>query len=80
MKDADVDLMLRVKEGDEEAFRVLFRKRSPRVVQFVRRTSGRGYIGITRHMNLDSARRKQFDRDYLRWKSGRNIREGAGTE
>ena len=48
MKDADVDLMLRVKEGDEEAFRVLFRKRSPRVVQFVRRTSGSGYIGITR--------------------------------
>jgi hypothetical protein len=31
-------------------------------------------------MNLGPAQRKQFDRDYLRWKSGRNIKEGAGTE
>jgi len=36
-KDTDVDLMLRVKEDDEEAFRALFRKHSPRVLQFVRR-------------------------------------------
>ena len=40
MTDTDVDLMLRVKEGDEEAFRALFRKHSPRVVQFVRRFVG----------------------------------------
>jgi RNA polymerase sigma-70 factor (ECF subfamily) len=40
MDDPDVDMMLRVKEGDEGAFRALFRKHSPRVLQFMRRYVG----------------------------------------
>lgn len=35
--DPDIGLMLRVQSNDEEAFRILFRKHSPRVLQFVRR-------------------------------------------
>lgn len=40
MDDPDAGLMLRVRDGDEEAFRVLFRRHSPRVLQFVRRHVG----------------------------------------
>lgn len=40
MDDPDVGLMLRVRDGDEEAFRQLFRRHSPRVLQFVRRHVG----------------------------------------
>jgi RNA polymerase sigma-70 factor (ECF subfamily) len=40
MDDPDVETMLRVKEGDESAFRALFRKHSPRVLQFMRRYVG----------------------------------------
>jgi RNA polymerase sigma-70 factor (ECF subfamily) len=38
--DPDVALMLRVAAGEEEAFRDLFRKFSPRVLQYVRRLVG----------------------------------------
>lgn len=42
--DPDVGLMLRVQANDEEAFRILFRKHSPRVLQFVRRWVGNDAI------------------------------------
>ena len=44
MDDPDIGLMLRVKDGDEEAFRLLFRKHGPRVRQFVRRQVGDGPV------------------------------------
>jgi RNA polymerase sigma-70 factor (ECF subfamily) len=40
MDDPDVALMLRVQEGDEEAFRLLFRKHYSVVLKFVRRHVG----------------------------------------
>jgi RNA polymerase sigma-70 factor (ECF subfamily) len=40
MDDPDVGLMLRVQQGDEEAFTSLFRKHGPRVAQFIRRSVG----------------------------------------
>jgi RNA polymerase sigma-70 factor (ECF subfamily) len=40
MEDPDVVLMLRVQAGDEAAFVDLFRKHSPRLMQFVRRHVG----------------------------------------
>jgi RNA polymerase sigma-70 factor (ECF subfamily) len=44
MEDPDVALMLRVREGDEDAFRDLFRKHCPHVLRFVRRHVGEGAI------------------------------------
>ncbi len=38
--DPDVQLMLRVQQGDEEAFPVLFQRFGPRVLQYVRRLVG----------------------------------------
>jgi len=38
--DPDVALMLRLQAGDEAAFQDLFRKYSPRVLQFARRFVG----------------------------------------
>lgn len=40
MDDPDVALMLRVRDGDEDAFTVLFDKHSPRVLRFIRRNLG----------------------------------------
>ena len=40
MEDPDVALMLRVRGGDEDAFRELFRKHCPHVLRFVRRHVG----------------------------------------
>ena len=38
--DPDVVLMLRVRDGDQEAFQALYRKHGPRVLQFIRRSVG----------------------------------------
>ena len=44
--DPDVALMLRVQGGDESAFQELFRKLSPRVLQYARRFVGSGRRGL----------------------------------
>ncbi len=43
-EDPDVALMLRVRGGDEDAFRELFRRHCPHVLRFVRRHVGEGAI------------------------------------